>query len=251
MLAQSLVVMAGYDSSEGAGITVDKRVAIALGLNVIDVVTANTIQTQAGVQSVTPTTVETLTQQFSAIDPHAVAAIKIGLLYHADTINVVADFIKDYTVPIILDPVLAASKGGALLLPEALPLLQSRLIPHVTLLTPNIPEAETLLQRPLTSRHAIETAAQQFRSPVLIKGGHGTQTDCADYLYAQGEGQWFESQRLDVTMRGTGCRLSTAIACYLANGCNLKESVKKAKEYVYNRLLQHHERVSNEPSCNN
>lgn len=236
-----IAILSGRDSSGSAGSTVDRETAISLSCDISTIETAYTRQTQHGVESITALSVAELRQAVMAL-PAGISAVKIGMLATVSITQFVTKMVRGLSIPVVLDPVLAASRGGALLEAAALPHLRDQLLPTVSLITPNLPEAEILLQRSIQSRRDVETAALRFIelgvSAVLIKGGHAGGSSSSDYLFdtATGEGQWYSHQRLDVQLRGTGCRLSTAIACYLARGCPLSEAVQLAKQFVYNLL---------------
>jgi hydroxymethylpyrimidine/phosphomethylpyrimidine kinase len=239
-----VAAIAGFDSSGGAGISVDGKTIDDLDCHPYLIQTAMTEQSETAVQSINPIAIATLAESLRQLSKQSIVAIKTGMVFNAEIINVVCSYLDSVDVPIIIDPVLAASSGGHLLEPNALPLFRNTLLKKATLLTPNIPEAEILLGRTIQSNQDIEQAAQAFIGigiqAVLIKGGHSfADTQCADYwLSKEGAGQWFTSRRLAVRMRGTGCRLSTAIACYLAHGDHLELAIKKAKEFVYNLLVK-------------
>lgn len=238
----SILCIGGHDSSGGAGITIDQATAAALEQPIRTLCVATTIQTDQGVQSIQPITPQELEQQLEQAFTQSIAAVKLGMLVNQDIVVRVGDFLKEQGVPIIFDPVLSATRGGALLAADAIPMLQTHLLPYVSLLTPNLPEAEHLSALPITTDHEIEQAAQWFIKQgvraVLIKGGHGHSQESRDYLFAPDEGihQWITAPRLDVQLRGTGCRLATAIACYIAQGLPLALAVSYAKNFVYNCL---------------
>ena len=241
-LVNSVLLVGGSDSSGGAGIAVDKVTADELQQPVLTICTAQTIQSKDGVQAIKPLPITVLTEQLQQAFKQPLAAIKLGMLVNADIINTLHDFLKTKKIPIVLDPVLMATRGGALLVLAAVPLMRRSLLPLVSVLTPNLPETEQLLGTTLMDDQAIERAAQllvdQGAKAVLIKGGHGTDKLCRDYLLdsVSGISQWFTMPRLDVQLRGTGCRLATAIACYLAQGHPLVLAVSHARQFVYNCL---------------
>ncbi len=236
-----ILCIAGVDSSGGAGIAVDALMCRALKHAFIALETAYTVQTAQGVQAMTPRPLKQFTQELTQALAKPISAIKIGMLANADIIGVVSDCLQSVRVPIILDPVLAASRGGLLLEEAAIPVLRQTVMAQATLVTPNLPEMGILLGCSLCSEEDIEQAAHsaitQGMQAVLIKGGHAQGHDSCDYLYAAcGVGHWFRAPRLEVSLRGTGCRLATSIACYMADGHSLHESVRLAKNVVYNLL---------------
>jgi hydroxymethylpyrimidine kinase/phosphomethylpyrimidine kinase len=238
----AVVAISGFDSSGGAGITTDLQTTTALECQSYPIQTAYTVQSKQGVESIQPILTDQLTTELSSLISSNIAAIKIGMLATLEITQTITSFISQQSIPVILDPVLAATSGKRLLEVEALPWFRDNLIPRVNLLTPNIPEVETLLNKTIKTNNDIEQAAIEFIEmgvpAVLIKGGHGVGSECCDYLRttASDPGQWLCHQRLDVQLRGTGCRLSTAVACYMAKGFSLGEAVKLAKDFVYNLL---------------
>lgn len=235
-------IIAGFDSSGGAGIGIDDRVVTELGYQSILIQTAFTEQTDQAVLSVKPSSLCELQHDLSMLKTLPLAAVKIGMLVNEAICQCVFSYLHSIIVPIIVDPVLSASSGGLLLEKSAWPFFKNHLLKRATLVTPNIPEAEILLNRTIRSAADIEQAAEQFMAwgvqAVLIKGGHALdQRESADFLLEQsGRRHWFRARRLAVTMRGTGCRLSTAIACYMGDGNSLELAIKKAKKLVYNLI---------------
>jgi hydroxymethylpyrimidine/phosphomethylpyrimidine kinase len=168
-----------------------------------------------------------------------VGAIKIGMLGEAAVIEAVAEGLKDFPgVPVVLDPVMVAASGDALLDPEAVATLRATLMPLATLITPNIAEAAVLLEE-TQARNEYEMAGQALRlreagaPAVLIKGGHAEGDTAVDILYDGEEPVSFEAPRAETkNTHGTGCTLSAAIAAELAKGAPLAAAVEAAKEYV-------------------
>lgn len=238
-----ILSIAGFDSSGGAGIQVDEMTALALNQRFLGVRTADTLQTAAqGVAGITcadPRKFEISVR--NALKNYPITAIKIGMLGEAGIIHVVHDVLSSIRIPIILDPVLSASAGGLLLPESAIPVFLNTLAKKATLVTPNLPEISRLLGESVESPAEIERAGAwaiaQGMQAILIKGGHGAGQDSADYfLDRSGLGRWLSVERLPVSLRGTGCRLSTAIAAYAGIGHSLYESVRLGKHFVYNLL---------------
>ena len=236
----AILVIAGSDSSGGAGIARDLKVLADVGCDALCAITAVTAQTPGHVISVHHVPPEVVrTQIRAALESTAVDAIKIGMLGTAATVSAVADSLpRGGALPIVLDPVLVSSSGGMLLDEDGRALLRARLLPLATVVTPNIPEAATLCgTAPAASR---ETLLEQARAllaagtrAVLLKGGHAAGAEAVDLLLsAAGEPQWLSSPRLDTQCRGTGCALASAIAAHLASGASLAEACGRAKRYV-------------------
>lgn len=240
----AVLVIAGSDSSGGAGIARDLETLASLGAEALCAITAVTAQTHARVVSVhhiPPQIVRT--QMRAALDSSAVRAIKIGMLGTAATVSAVADGLpRDGALPIVLDPVLLASSGGVLLDEAGRAEMRARLFPLVTLLTPNIPEAASLCgAAPAASREALLEQARALLAlgprAVLLKGGHADGSEATDLLLmSQAAPQWLHAPRLEARCRGTGCALASAIAAALAHGRSLAEACREGKQYVNSML---------------
>ncbi|MGI1805784.1 bifunctional hydroxymethylpyrimidine kinase/phosphomethylpyrimidine kinase [Exiguobacterium sp. TDN 0502] len=231
-----VLTIAGSDSGGGAGIQADLKTFSALGVYGMSVLTAVTAQNTLGVQAVEELSPEIVDAQLSSIfSDIRVDAIKIGMVSNAETIRVIATHLREQTVPIILDPVMVAKGGHALLRTEAEQALISDLLPLATLITPNLPEAERLTAQAVTNLEEMRLAMHQLATQtgaVLLKGGHlpGAATDL---LFDGVEEHHFTSERLDNQhTHGTGCTLSAAIAARMALGEDLPTSVRQAKHYV-------------------
>ena len=237
-------MIAGSDSSGGAGIVRDLTVLADLGIEALCAVTAVTAQTHGHVVSVHHVPPEIVrTQIRAALDSSNIGAIKIGMLGTGATVSAVADCLpRGGVIPIVLDPVLLSSSGGVLLDEEGQTEMRARLFPLATILTPNIPEAATLCgTAPATSREALleqaRTLVEMGARAVLLKGGHGEGAEAVDLLFAaQGTPQWLSSPRLDARCRGTGCALASAIAAGLASGQSVEDASRNGKKYVLSML---------------
>jgi hydroxymethylpyrimidine/phosphomethylpyrimidine kinase len=170
--------------------------------------------------------------------------VKIGMLANAATVRVVAETLGRRTeAPVVLDPVLAASSGGALLDAAGRAALRE-LMPRVRLLTPNVPEAAALLgEAPAADERALLAHAQGLLAlgagAVLLKGGHGSGDESTDWLVSAGASpEALSAPRLAQGMRGSGCALASAIAAYLAHGLALAQACRQAKEYVTALMLR-------------
>ena len=233
-----LLIIAGSDSSAGAGLQADLKTAQSFGVYAQTAVTAVTAQDTNGVHAMhlmPPGLVRAQIQ--AALNDIGADAIKIGMLGSAAIAAAVADALKDNDLPLILDPVLLSSSGTALLDDAGIEILKTRLIPRAFLLTPNLPEAEALTGILPKSEHSLRDAAEAFRilgaHNVLFKGGHGTGDTVRDVLVMGERQMTFESPRQQTRhTHGTGCTLATAIACGLALGEALPEAVAKAHAYA-------------------
>jgi hydroxymethylpyrimidine/phosphomethylpyrimidine kinase len=240
----AVLVIAGSDSSGGAGIARDLKVLADLGCEALCAISAVTAQTRGHLVSVHHVPPEVVrTQIRAALETTDIGAIKIGMLGTAATVSAVADSLpRAGTIPVVLDPVLLSTSGGVLLDEEGRMEMRTRLFPHTTVLTPNIPEAASLCgTAPAASREALLAQAQALLAAgaraVLLKGGHARSAEAVDLLLtAAGGPQWLSSPRLDAHCRGTGCALASAIAAGLASGSSLEEACRKAKQYVLSML---------------
>ncbi len=238
-----LLVIAGSDSSAGAGIQADLKTAQAFGVYAQTAVTAVTVQDTNGVYGVETISPSAVKRQIEvALGDIGADAIKIGMLGGSPIAVAVADALENVVLPLVLDPVLVSSSGRPLLDDGGIGILKSRLLPHALLVTPNWPECEVLTGIPPDSDAAMENAARALAQlgahNVLIKGGHGEGATVRDVLIeAGGKMSVFESPRQDTRhTHGTGCVLSTAIACGLAQGKELKEAVRLAHDFVQNAI---------------
>ena len=237
MIARLLVV-AGSDSSAGAGLQADLKTAQLFGVYAQTVVTAVTVQNTHGVTAahmIPPAIVHG--QIEAALGDIGADAIKIGMLGTGRIADTVAEALKDKPLPIVLDPVLISSSGAPLLDDYGISVLKAHLIPRALLLTPNLPEVEALTGILPRSPHTLRNAAQAFIMMgvrnILFKGGHGEGGTVRDVLVSGGKETIFESPRQDSrNTHGTGCTLATAIACGLAMGLALEDAVARAHAYV-------------------
>ncbi|SDP65851.1 bifunctional hydroxymethylpyrimidine kinase/phosphomethylpyrimidine kinase [Desulforhopalus singaporensis] len=236
-----VVTIAGSDSGGGAGVQADLKTISACGCYAMSVITALTAQNTVGVSAIHPVPVDFVRQQIGAVmDDIGTDAVKLGMLYSSELIEAVSGQLSEYRMKnIVLDPVMVATSGEKLVRSEAVEALKRFLIPKADLITPNVPEAEVLLERKISTRDDLEHAAEQLSElgcdNVLIKGGHLADGSCSDLLYLGREKKslWFDADRIATNnSHGTGCTLSSAIACGLAKGETLAEAVRLGKEYV-------------------
>ncbi len=239
---RSVLTIAGSDSGGGAGIQADLRTIVAHGLHPLTAITALTAQNTRGVQAVHCCPPDVLEAQIeSAFADFDIAAVKIGMLATAEVIETVARALAAAPdLPVVLDPVMVASSGAALLDPAALEALVRHLLPRARVITPNLPEAELLGSGQIAGRAQMASAARQLRllgaSAVLLKGGHLAGGDAFDWLDEGDRTVEFRHPRLNLNGHGTGCTLSSAIACGLALGKDLEDSCRDACDYVHGAL---------------
>lgn len=324
MMNKKVLTIAGSDSGGGAGIQADLKTMCAYDVYGMSVITAVTAQNTLGVQQVEELPPGIVAAQLaSVLEDIRPDAVKIGMIYSRENVEAVSEAIDRWKLKnIVLDPVMVSTSGRELLRPEAAEAMQELLFPRVTLVTPNVPETEKLLDFPsrirewtdvsvdtgetadalaqkrgqeasfactgkqpeplaqmerkaadiwrnreekgqkacqgkdaeeeqprIFSRKSwVEASARKFsarwHTAFLIKGGH-LEGAPADYLYDGGEGTWFPGQRIETRhTHGTGCTLSTAIACNLAKGLSMPEAVREAKEYLTG-CIQHHPGIGN------
>ncbi|MBR4253805.1 MAG: bifunctional hydroxymethylpyrimidine kinase/phosphomethylpyrimidine kinase [Lentisphaeria bacterium] len=243
---KTVLSIAASDPSGGAGIQADLRAISAHGLYGMAVPTALTVQNTLGVSGVLVLEPEFLAQQLRAVlSDIRPDAVKIGAMPGADHARVTADLLREFhAANVVCDPVLASTSGAALGTVEAVELLA----PCVSLLTPNLPEAARLLGRSpadfTSDPGCIESAAKElaarFHAAVLLKGGHRTDGSFDDFFLMPGnEGVWLPTRVAPPSgNHGTGCLLSSSIACGLASGLPMPESVRRAKERLSDALAR-------------
>ncbi|RNJ64491.1 MAG: bifunctional hydroxymethylpyrimidine kinase/phosphomethylpyrimidine kinase [Porphyrobacter sp. IPPAS B-1204] len=244
-----ILSIAGSDSSGGAGIQADIKTITMLGGYAMTAITAITAQNSVGVQGIAALAPGMVAQQIaSCIDDIGVDAIKIGMLHDAEVIAAVAAALEGVTAPIVLDPVMIATSGAALIAPDAVAAMQSLLFPRAALITPNLPELSALAGRTLSGTQDMVEAAGELAeatgAAVLAKGGHmtnGAGSDrITDVLYvANARAVAFDHARIiTVHTHGTGCTLSSAIATLLGHGQPLEHAVRLGRQFVI-RAIEH------------
>ena len=236
------LTIAGSDPSGGAGLQADLKTFSALGCYGMSAVVAVVDENTVGVTGVHPIPVDFVRGQIkSCLDDIGADAVKIGMLHSSELILSVHDTLRNYDIPggVVLDPVMVATSGDPLLMHDAVATLRDVLIPSARVITPNIPEAEILLGRPISRqsdlRRAAEELSQGKRVSVLLKAGHLSDSVLTDIFYNAEDDTVTElsSPRLStVNTHGTGCTLSSAVASYLARGYELTDAVRSAKEYI-------------------
>lgn len=239
------LTIAGSDSGGGAGIQADLKTFSALGCYGMSAVTALTAQNTTGVSGIHEISPSFVADQIDAvIDDIGVDAVKIGMLHNVEVIEAVADRLQYHKVePVVLDPVMVAQSGDKLLKDSAVQALKTELFPVVSLITPNLPEAEVLLGRRINDEAELEESGEVLMeygaAAVLVKGGHLRQKQSVDILFYRNSSDGrrqirrFMSPRIETSnTHGTGCTLSSAIAAWMARGEPLPQAVEKSKEYI-------------------
>lgn len=232
--------IAGSDSGGGAGIQADIKTFQERAVFGTSVIVAITVQNTRGVTGVYPTPIQGVREQLVAVfSDFELGAIKTGMLVDASYMKVVADFLKDYPmIPLVVDPVMIAKGGASLMAATAMKAMKKTLVPIATLITPNIPEAEELVEYSIVSEEDMIAAAHTIQKMgsrnVLIKGGHAVnQTEAKDYLLTDGAGYWFSGPRYDTKQtHGTGCTYSACITAELAKGKSVVEAVRTGKAFI-------------------
>ena len=239
---KSVLSIAGSDSSGGAGIQADIKTIEALGLFAQTAVTALTAQNTTGVAGVFESTPEFVRAQmdavFADIRPDAV---KIGMVSSGDLVRAIASGLRSHGAKnVVVDPVMVATSGSALMGEGVKGVLVSELFPLARVVTPNIPEAQVLTGAEICTPAQMEQAGRQlyesYGCAVLVKGGHSV-NDANDLLWTRDGPTWFYGQRIrNPNTHGTGCTLSSAIASNLAKGYPLPQAIQRAKEYLSGAL---------------
>lgn len=235
---KKVLTIAGSDCSGGAGIQADIKTITVHKVYAMSAITALTAQNTTGVTDILEVEPDFLKAQleaiFSDIRPDA---IKVGMVSSSKLIEVIVKKLNEYKAKnIVVDPVMVATSGAKLLSDEAMETLKFKLIAIADIITPNIPEAEILSGLTIKNQSDMVLAAHEiakfYPGYILIKGGHLI-CDAVDLLYKLGEEHWFRGKKIpNSNTHGTGCTLSSAIACNLALGNNVPVSVANAKEYL-------------------
>ena len=234
-----VLIIAGSDSSGGAGIQADIKTVTALGSYAMTAITAITAQNTTGVKSIVPIPPkEILNQILFTIKDIKPNAIKIGMLHSNKVIEAVISSLKVSNIKnIVLDPVMVAKSGTKLIDNKAIKILKNKLIKRVTLITPNIPEAEILTNTSISSKEDMIFAAHKLiemgANNVLIKGGHLTSKIVQDVFVSKSDIKIFNNKRHKTkNTHGTGCTLSSAITTFLSCGKPIKKSCELGINYV-------------------
>ncbi|MHA1570016.1 MAG: bifunctional hydroxymethylpyrimidine kinase/phosphomethylpyrimidine kinase [Alphaproteobacteria bacterium] len=241
-----VLIIAGSDSGGGAGIQADIKTVTALNGYAATAITALTAQNTKGVFGIWPAPPDFIAEQMKVVLSDIGAdCIKTGMLHNEQVIAVVTDTLAAHAsnVPLVVDPVMVAKGGEALLDPEAVGALKERLLPRATLITPNLPEAGALTGRPVGDLGAMKETAEELLGlgpkAVLLKGGHLVGETLYDVLATDGGLEVFESRRIETpNTHGTGCALASAIATGIAQNMLLRDAVMRARMYVREAIRQ-------------
>jgi len=232
------LTIAGSDPGGGAGIQADLKTFSALGVYGTSVITAVTAQNFSNITAIQPIEPEVVQKQLLAVlEGFPIKAVKTGMLFSAGIIEVIAEVLLNYRyIPVIIDPVFAASSGNKLTHDKAIEQLKEKMFPLAALITPNISEAEILSGEHLKGQQDMEKTARKlfkrFNVPVLIKGGH-LPDKAVDVFFDRKGVKRLESDLIQgVNNHGSGCTLSSAIAAAMARGESLGEAISTAKTYI-------------------
>ncbi len=240
-----VLTIAGSDSGGGAGIQTDLRTISALGGYATSAITCLTSQNPSGVTEIAPTPLSSIRSQIRAVlDFFPVQAIKTGMLYNTEIIEEILTHLNNYRGVITVDPVMISTSGARLISEDAIQCVTQKLLPRATWITPNIPEAETLLNRKITTLNDAKNAAielgKRYQNFVLLKGGHLTHDYATDFVFInhklyQLQMPWIEIQPF--ASHGTGCTLASALTTLSAQHPDSPlENVITAKKFVFGAL---------------
>lgn len=245
-----IMTIAGSDSGAGAGIQADLKTIAAMKEYGTSVITALTAQNTLGVNAIMPVPTDFIEQQFKAIiSDFDVKAVKIGMLPNEETIDCVAHLLRNSQIGrVVLDPVMVATSGDKLTTSDTAKALKQKLFPLITMVTPNVYEAELLLERKITCLKDADEAALElayyYSKAIVIKGGHlniGNENEKIVDVYASTKRRatfHFSKPRIVTNnLHGTGCTMSAALAVWLARGSNERESFRKVHTYMSKSII--------------
>jgi hydroxymethylpyrimidine/phosphomethylpyrimidine kinase len=241
-----VLTIAGSDSGGGAGIQADIKTISAMGCFATSAITAVTVQNTLGVKAVHPVPLDILEGQIDAVlSDIGTDAIKIGMLYSLEVVNIVANMIEKYQVKnIVVDPVMVSTSGHRLIEENAIEVIQNRLMSLSRVITPNIPEAEILAGYKIEGEKDFEKVARLLSHnsgvSVLLKAGHLNGKYLVDYFYNAEDNTITKlpSRRIETpNTHGTGCTLSSALAAAIARGEDLTTAALSAKKYIEQAII--------------
>jgi len=238
-LTSTALTIAGSDSGGGAGIQADLKAFAAAGVHGASAVVALTAQNTTGVSAVHEVPPDLVRAQLDAVASDLeLGAAKTGMLFSRAIVETVADWLEEHRLPLVVDPVLVASSGARLLADDAVETLVARLFPLATVVTPNLMEAQTLVETDTQDRAALAKALVALGAPAaLVTGGHGPGP--ADHLFDGREHHDIPVERLDVSAtHGAGCTHSATLAALLARGLSLLDASRGAAEAASRAVRQ-------------
>jgi len=230
----AILLIGGVDPQGCAGLTADIQTVSHHGYHPVPLVTCLTEQTQNGMQAFNPLTVDKFLKQYeNCIADFDIASIKIGLIPNLEIASAIEKILTLHDAPVVMDPVMASTSGGKQAAPDVIEFVKQKLLPKITLLTPNLPEMQQLTENPGWS---IEKQVRQLieggLSACLVKGGHGDQGFVSDYFANAFSHFYCYQPRLNKNVRGTGCVLASSLACYLAQGEDIRDAVILSRSYI-------------------
>jgi hydroxymethylpyrimidine/phosphomethylpyrimidine kinase len=238
-----VLIVAGSDSSGGAGIQADIKTVTMFGAYATTAVSAITVQNTQGVSDVLPLDPDIIVRQMQAVlDDIGADVVKTGMLHSTEVIEAVAQELDARSgLKLVVDPVMVATSGDPLLHEDAMIALRNLLVPAATILTPNMPEAARLTGQKVETLDDQKRAADALMglgpTAVLVKGGHGEGTDVHDVLVTEDSIEVMSSPRIDTLhTHGTGCTLASAIAALLSQGAPMRDAVSIARDYVHEAI---------------
>ncbi len=240
----SVLTIAGFDGSGGAGIQADIKTASALGCFSTSVLTALPVQNTQGVRKIYPVPVEAVADQIGAIlDDIFPDAIKIGMVHTPQLVETIVSTLAKYKkIPLVFDPVMVATSGHRLIEEETITAITEKLFPMADVITPNMDEAAILSDMPVHTVEDLYAAGEKIKKlgckSILLKGGHQETSTITSLYYDENEQYHsFETLKFNTNnTHGSGCTLSSAIAAYLAQGKTLHEAVSLGQQYVYQAI---------------
>lgn len=240
----SVMTVAGFDGSGGAGIQADIKTFSALGCYATSVLTALPVQNTTGVRKIYPIPIEAVSDQIEAVlDDIFPQAIKIGMVHTPQLVEAIAATLGRYQkIPVVFDPVMVATSGHRLIEEETITTITEKLFPIADIITPNMDEASLLAGMEVKTLEDMRTAGEKILTygckNILLKGGHQESPTVTSLFFDENGSQHsFETEKLaTVNTHGSGCTLSSAIAAYLARGEALYDAVALAQDYVFEAI---------------
>lgn len=236
-----VLTIAGSDSSAGAGIQADLKTFFKLRVKGLSVLTGITAQNSRGVFSIYPVPPEEIEKQLKALEEDFnIFGAKVGMVPDNKTLEIIYKFFKKRKdIFFILDPVLISTSGDNLFIENTKEALKEKLIPICHLITPNLDEAMALLGKMVKDNFKLaEKFYDEFKVPLLLKGGHKKGKVIEDIFFDGKKIKVFKGKRIKGNFHGTGCVLSSAVLSYLAKGYGLIEAIKRGRAFLYNLLLK-------------
>lgn len=240
----TVLSIAGFDGSGGAGIQADTKTISALGCYAMNVLTALPVQNTQGVKNIFSIPVQAVEEQLTCIFEDTYPdSIKIGMVHHRQLVEIITKFLTDYRGKIVFDPVMVSTSGHRLIDQDTVEAIGSKLFPLADVITPNLDEASVLIGQPINTladmERAIDPILRLGVQAVLLKGGH-LKSDTLTSILIQKEqpARYFQHSRIQTNnTHGSGCTLSSAIAAFLAKGLPLNKATERALDYVHQAII--------------